>query len=191
MLPATCVSPSDNKPILGGLKSIVGVFTGHSDNASRSGQQLATDQHRPQQGSHRPPAAISTALATAGHRSPATDHHSTQLATGRSWPPAATTGHHRPTSWPPQAANRPKTQQNQAKISVFLRENQSSLMTLYPSIEKSIIELFHYCICTVILYKKTVILVKNGIFLMCGKRTPPTQKYLTLIFSWPSWPVCQ
>lgn len=181
---ATHVSPSDNKPILGGLKSILGVFTGHSDNASRSGQQLATHQHRP-------PAATSTALATAGHRSPATDHHSTQLATGRSWPQSTTTGHHRPISWPQLAADMPKTQQNQAKISAFLREKPLSLMTLYPSIEKSIIELFHYCICTVILYKTTVILVKNGIFLVCGKRTPPPQKFSTLIFSWPKWPVCQ
>jgi hypothetical protein len=165
---ATHVSPSDNKPVLGGLKSILGVFTGHSYNASRSSQQLATHQHRP-------PAATSTALATAGHRSPATDHHSTQLATGCSWPPA-TTGHHRPISWPPQAADMPKNQQNQAKMTVFLREKQRLLMTLYPPIEKSIIQLFHYCICTVILYKTTVILVKNGIFLVCGKRTPPSPK---------------
>jgi hypothetical protein len=174
MLPATCVSPSDNIPVLGGLKSILGMFTGRSDNASRSGQQIRADHSCQQLATHqhRPPAATSTALATAGHRSPATDHHSTQLATGRSWPQSATTGHHRPISWPPQAANRPKTQQNQAKISVFLRENRLSLMTLYPPIEKSIIELFHYCIYTVILYKNTVILVKNGIFLVCERRPP-------------------
>lgn len=173
MLPATCVSPSDNKSILGGLKSILGVFIGHSDNASRSGQQirinhscqqLATCQHRSQLTDYRPPAA-------AGHRSPATGR-STQLATGSSWPPAATSSHHRPISWPPQAANRPKTQQNQAKISAFLRENQPLLMTLCLPIEKSIIKLFYYCICTVILYKTPVILVKNAIFLVCEKRPP-------------------
>ena len=171
MLPATCVSPSDNKPVLGGLKSILGMFTVHSDNASRSGQQitqqLATHQHRP-------PAATSTALATAGHRSPATDHHSTQLATGCSWPQAAT-GHHRPISWPKQAANRPKTQQNQGKITGFLREKQRLLMTLYPPIEKSIIQLFHYCIYTVILYKTPVILKKIAFF-SCGREDPPSPK---------------
>lgn len=93
MLPATCVSPSDNKRLLGGLKSILGVFTGHSDNASRSGQQiradhscqqLATCQHRSQLTGHRPP-------ATAGHRSPATDHHSTADHSRAALPPAPAT----------------------------------------------------------------------------------------------------
>jgi peptidoglycan/xylan/chitin deacetylase (PgdA/CDA1 family) len=150
---ATHVSPSDNKSILGGLKSILGAFYVPSDNASRSQQQIRQQLaagHTPQ-------------LTAAGHLSLATDQHSTQLATGHSWPQAAT-GHHRPISWPPQAVNRPKTQQNQGKITGFLREKQRLLMTLYPPIEKSIIQLFHYCIYPVILYKTTVILVKMAFF---------------------------
>ena len=39
-----------------------------------------------------------------------------------------------------------------------------------------------YCTCTVILYETTVILVKNGIFLVCGKRTPPSPKIFDLYF---------
>jgi hypothetical protein len=158
---ATCVSPSDNKSILGGLKSILGVFYKSSDNASKP-QQLS-----------------------AGHRSTATDHHSTQLATGCSWPQSAT-DHHKPISWPPQAENRPKTQQNQGKISDLLREKQRLLMTLCPPIEKSIILLFHYCmhpvilfhycIYPVILYKTTVILEKMVFFLCVREDPPPTQK---------------
>jgi hypothetical protein len=41
---------------------------------------------------------------------------------------------------------------------------------------------FSYCICTVILYKTTVILVKNGIFLACERLTPPPQNFCTPIF---------
>ena len=164
MLPATHVSPSDNKSILGGLKSILGAFYKPSDNASRSQQQI-TQQLT---------AGHMQEPATADHRSPATDHHSTQLATGCSWSPAIT-GHHRPISWPPQAADMPKTQQNQAKMTVFLREKQRLLMTLYPPIEKSIIQLFHYCIYTVILYKTTVILKKMAFF-SCGREDPPPHR---------------
>ena len=174
MLPATHVSPSDNKPILGGLKLILGAFYKPSDNASRSQQQIRqqlTAGHTPQ-------------LITAGHRSPATDQHSTQLATGHSWPQAAT-GHHRPISWPPQAANRPKTQQNQGKITGFLREKNRLLMTLCPPIEKSIIELFYYCIYPVILYKTTVILVKMAFFL-CAREDPPSPFFLAPCFFWSS-----
>lgn len=154
---ATCVSSSDNKSILGGLKSILGVFYKPSDNVSKP-QQLS-----------------------AGHRSTATDHHSTHLATGCSWPKLTTTGHHRPISWPPQAANRPKTQQNQGKISGFLREKQQLLMTLCPPIEKSIIQLFYYCIYPVILYKTTVILEKMGFF-SCVREDPPSPKNLDPYF---------
>ena len=147
---ATLLSPSDNKPILGGLKSILGVFYKPSDNASKP-QQLS-----------------------AGHRSTATDHHNTQLAIACSWPQSAT-DHYKPISWPTQAENRPKTQQNQGKISDLLREKQSLLMTLCPPIEKSIIQLFYYCIYPVILYKTTVILKKMGFFL-CVRKDPPPQK---------------
>ena len=153
---ATCVSTSDNKSIQGGLKSILGVFYKPSDNVSKP-QQLS-----------------------AGHRSTATDHHSTQLAIACSWPQSAT-GHHRPISWPPQAADTPKTQQNQGKISDFLREKQRLLMTLYPPIEKSIIQLFYYCICTVILYKTPVILVKMAFF-SCVREDPPLPKKFRPLF---------
>ena len=149
---ATYVSPSDNKSILGGLKSILGVFYKPCDNASKP-QQLS-----------------------AGHRSTATDHHSTQLATGCSWPQSAT-GHYKPISWPTQTADRPKTQQNQGKISDLLREKKSLLMTLCPPIEKSIIQLFYYCIYPVILYKTTVILEKMAFF-SCGRKDPPFPKIL-------------
>lgn len=161
---ATLPLPCNNQSILGGLKSILGALYKPSDNASRS-QQLIRQQ----------------TPATAGHPSPATDHHSTQLATGCSWPQAAT-GHHRPISWPPQAADMPKTQQNQARIGVFLRKNRSLLMTLCLPIEKSIIQLFHYCTCTVILYKTTVILEKMA-FLSCARRIPPSPKKMTPVFN--------
>lgn len=153
---ATLPLPCDNKSILGGLKSILGALYKPSDNASRS-QQLIRQQ----------------TPATAGHPSPATDHHSTQLATGCSWPQAAT-GHHRPISWPPQAADMPKTQQNQARIGVFLRENRSLLMTLCLPIEKSIIQLFHYCTYPVQLFRYTVLVVFWCFF--HAKRTFPLPK---------------
>ena len=154
---ATLLSPSDNKPILGGLKSILGVFYKPSDNASKP-QQLS-----------------------AGHRSTATDHHNTQLAIACSWPQSAT-DHYKPISWPTQAENRPKTQQNQGKISDLLREKQSLLMTLCPLIEKSIIQLFYYCIYPVILYKTTVILEKMGFFLYVRKDPPLPKKFRPLFF---------
>jgi len=153
---ATCVSPSDNKSILGGLKSILGVFYKPSDNASKP-QQLS-----------------------AGHRSTATDHHNTQLAIACSWPQSAT-DHHRPISWPTQTADRPKTQQNLGKISDLLRGKQRLLMTLYPPIEKSIIQLFYYCIYPVILYKTTVILEKMGFFL-CVRKDPPLPIFFGPLF---------
>lgn len=146
---ATLVSPSDNKPVLGWFKSILGTCTAPSDNASRSGQQIRAD------------------LATSSHRSP-------QAAPATSWPPI--TGHHstQATSWPPQQLQSLKTQQNQSKISGFLREKQRLLTTLCPPIEKSIIELFRYCIYPVILYKTTVILEKNGSYMYV--RPPPYPK---------------
>jgi hypothetical protein len=164
---ATLPLPCDNKSILGGLKSILGALYKPSDNAGRS-QQLIRQQ----------------TSATAGHPSPAIDHHSTQLATGCHRPPQAdqlattgrSAGHHRPISWPPQAADIPKTQQNQAKIGVFLRENRSLLLTLCLPIEKSIIQLFYYCIYPVKLFRYTVLVV-----FWCfshARRTPPSPKIL-------------
>jgi hypothetical protein len=139
MLPATLLSPSDNKPILGWFKSILSTCTAASDNASRSGQQIRAAQA---------------------------------------------------TSWPPQQLHRPENQRNQGKISGFLRENRSLLMTSCPPIEKSIILLchycmhpvilFHYCIYPVILYKTTVILKKNGSY--THVRPPPTQKFRPSFF---------
>ena len=64
------------------------------------------------------------------------------------------------------------------------------LLTICPSIEKSIIILFnycmhpvilfHYCIYPVILYKTTVILEKNGSY--THVRPPPTQKFRPSFF---------
>ena len=114
---ATLPLPSDNKPVLGCFKWLCGCLLIPSDNSTRSGQQIRAD------------------LATSSHRSP-------QAAPATSWPPI--TGHYRPhaTGWPPQQLHSLKTQQNQGKIDGFLRENQSLLMTLYPTTEKIIIQLF-------------------------------------------------
>jgi hypothetical protein len=154
---ATLPLPSDNKPVLGCFKSLCGCLLKPSDNARRSGQQIRADQ------------------ATSSHRSP-------QAAPAApSWPPI--TGHHstQATSWPPQHLQSLKTQQNQGKIDDFLRENQPLLMTLCPSLKKSIIQLFHYCIYPVILYKTTVILEKNGSY--THVQPPPTQKFRPPFFN--------
>ena len=62
----TSVLPCDNKRLLGGLKSILGVFLVDSDSASRSGQLIRADhscqhsatscQHSATSCHHRPPA---------------------------------------------------------------------------------------------------------------------------------------
>jgi hypothetical protein len=102
----------------------------------------------------------------------------------------ATSNHRSPqaapaTSWPPQQLHSLKTQQNQGKISGFLREKQRLLMTLCPPIEKSIIQLFHYCIYPVILYKTTVILKKMAFF-SCVREDPPLpEKFRPLFFLEP------
>lgn len=154
---ATLLSPSDNKPLESALKSILGTCIAPSDNASRSGQQIRAD------------------LATSSHRSP-------QAALATSWPPI--TGHHttQATSWPPQQLHSLKTQQNQGKIDGFLRENQPLLMTICPSFEKSIIQLFHYCIYPVILDETTVILEKMGFFHAYICATPPYPFFSDPIF---------
>ena len=92
MLPATLLSPSDNKPLQRALESILGAFTTPSDNATMPG--------------HSTRAAQQASSSTAGHRL----HQLTRA--------------HQVTRWqlrPPQATDSPKTQQNQAKISHFLR----------------------------------------------------------------------
>ena len=152
---ATLPLPSDNKPVLGCFKWLCGCLLIPSDNSTRSGQQIRAD------------------LATSSHRSP-------QAAPATSWPPI--TGHYRPhaTGWPPQQLHSLKTQQNQGKIDGFLRENQSLLMTLYPSTEKSIIQLFRYCIYPVILDKTTVILKKMGFFMHTHVRPPLLKKFRPL-----------
>ena len=71
MLPATLVLPCDNKRLLGGLKSILGLFPVASDNAT------STAQH------HRPPQTTST-QATAGHWA----HTRAALGTAGQPPPA-------------------------------------------------------------------------------------------------------
>jgi len=61
MLPATLVLPCDNKRLESALKSILGLFTGSSDNATSTAQRHSATSchHRPP--AHRPP------QATAGH----------------------------------------------------------------------------------------------------------------------------
>jgi hypothetical protein len=155
---ATLLSPSDNKPILGWFKSILGTCTAASDNASRSGQQTRAAQ------------ATSSQQLTTDHQQPTPGHRL-----------------HYATSWPSRQLHRPENQQNQGKISGFPRENRSLLMTICPSIEKSIILLFRYCmhpvillsycIYPVILYKTTVILGKKMGFSIC-MCDPPLPKNL-------------
>lgn len=71
---ATLVYPSDNKRLLGGLKSILGLFLVYSDSASRSGQSIRADhscQHSATScqhsttGHHRAQLTTSTAQGTA------------------------------------------------------------------------------------------------------------------------------
>lgn len=66
---ATLVYPCDNKRLLGGLESILGLFIVDSDSASRSGLITAASTVPPaQQSATAPPQTTSTApQATAGH----------------------------------------------------------------------------------------------------------------------------
>lgn len=71
MLTLTSVLPCDNKRLLGGLKSILGLFPVASDNATSTAQR------------HRPPQTTST-QATAGHWA----HTGAALGTAGQLPPA-------------------------------------------------------------------------------------------------------
>lgn len=97
MLPATLLSPSDNKPLQRALESILGAFTTPSDNATMPGHSTRAQQHS------------SSHTTTAAHRL----HQLTRA-------------HHRP----PQATESLETQQNQAKIGHFLRENGFTYIAL-------------------------------------------------------------
>ena len=153
MLPATLLLPHDNKPLKWALKSILAAFTTPSDNATM-----------PQHSSR---ATQQASSSTAGHRL----HQLTRA--------------HQATRWqlrPPQATSTQKTQQNQARIGHIPRENQPLLMTLCPSIEKSIIPLsrynvllFRYCIYPVILnrYMRSV---DFGCFPIRMRPPPPPKK---------------
>ena len=74
-----------------------------------------------------------------------------------------------------------------AKINAVLREKNTLLMTLYPSIEKSIIQLFRYCTYPV-LYEKPVQNDKNGYFSRIYRgRSPPANFFRPLFFPQPFW----
>jgi hypothetical protein len=67
-----------------------------------------------------------------------------------------------------------------AKINAVPREKNTLLMTLYPSIEKSIIQLFRYCTYPV-LYEKPVQNDKNGYFSRVYRgRSPPANFFRPL-----------
>jgi len=106
---ATHVSPSDIKPVLEVLKSILGTCP-----AKQTGQQITAGQ---------------LTASTTGHQQAAACQHWAEL--GRS---------------ADQAKNPAKSGQKQARS----KGKNALLMTLCIFSEKSIIQLFHYCICTVI-----------------------------------------
>jgi hypothetical protein len=103
---ATLVYPSDNKRLLGGLKSILGLFLVASDSANRSGQSIRADHSC----HHRPPAQRSApaghwahtgaALGTAGQLPPAkrVDIYSTGLSIEKSTTVQTTSTVHNPRS---------------------------------------------------------------------------------------------
>jgi hypothetical protein len=123
MLQATHVSPSDNKPVLGCFKSFLGAYTAPSDNTSRSQQQI---RQQLAAGHMQEP-------ATAGHRSPATDQHTSTaghqqtpghtLAGCAHWQATRPSAHHHVTPGH-QVAAQATTGQRQPANPAKSRENQ-------------------------------------------------------------------
>ena len=109
---ATLVYPSDNKRLLGGLESILGVFLVDSDSANRSGQSIRADhscqhsatscQHRPQHSTtdhHRAHLTTSTAQGTApAQTTMMQDIYSTGLSIEKSTTVQTTSTVHNPRS---------------------------------------------------------------------------------------------
>ena len=105
---ATLVYPCDNKRLLGGLKSILGLFLVYSDSASRSGQLIRADhscQHSATScqhsttGHHRAQLTTSTAQGTAPAQTTMPIYiYSTCLSTEKSTTVQKTTTVHNPRS---------------------------------------------------------------------------------------------
>ena len=176
---ATHVSPSDIKPVLGLFKSILGTcpadqagqYTGQQSSTCNSsghtGQQATSSQHTSSQAtSQQPPHAGQLTACTTGHQQAAACQHWAEL--GRS---------------ADQAKKPAKSGQNQARS----KGKNTALLTLFIFPEKSIIQLFHYCMYTVLymysttfsllyMYSNTKSLHKNDDFLAHIEVDPPCQK---------------
>ena len=183
---ATHISPSDIKPVLGVLKSILGTcpaeqagqLTGQQSSSGHSsghtGQQATSWDHqqplaatsRTQASSQQPPQAGQLTACTTGHQQAAACQHWAEL--GRS---------------ADQAKKPAKSGQNQARS----KGKNTALLTLFIFPEKSIIQLFYYCIHTVLymysttfsllyMYSNTKSLHKNDDFLAHIEVDPPCQK---------------
>jgi len=185
---ATHISPSDIKPVLGVLKSILGTCpakqagqhtskqgsTCHS--SGHTGQQATSSQHTTTQATswdhQQPPQAGQLTACTTGHQQAAACQHWAEL--GRS---------------ADQAKNPAKTSQKQARS----KRKKPLLMTLCIFPEKSIIQLFHYCMRTVLymysttfsllyIYSNTKSLHKNDDFSRTYRGRPPLPKNLDPFF---------
>jgi hypothetical protein len=181
MLPATLVSPSDIKPVLGVSKSILGTFraqqagqlaAGQQSSSGHTGQQATSWDHQ------QPPQAGQLTACTTGHQQATACQHWAEL--GRS---------------ADQAKNPAKAGQKQARS----KGKNALLMTLYIFSEKSIIQLFHYCMYTALynhsttfsllyMYSNTKSLHKNDDFLAYIEVNPPPAKnFRPLFFPQPFW----
>lgn len=151
MLPATLVSPSDIKPVLGVFKSILGTCP-----AQQAGQQITAGQHRHtgqqaiSRADQQPPQAGQLTACTTGHQQATACRHWAELGKAAD-----------------QAKNLAKSGQNRP----CSKGKKPALMTLCPSIE---LELFYYCTYPV-LYANPVQFDKNGFF-FARKRRPPLPK---------------
>jgi hypothetical protein len=178
MLPATLVSPSDIKPVLGVFKSILGTcpakHTGQQGStcysSGHTGQQATSWDHQ------QPPQAGQLTACTTGHQQATACQHWAEL--GRS---------------ADQAKNPAKAGQKQARS----KGKNALLMTLCIFSKKSIITLFCYCIYTALynhsttflllyMYSNTKLLHQIDDFLVFFshvRESPPLPKNLDLVFS--------
>ena len=176
MLPATLVSPSDIKPVLGVFKSILGTCTAQQA-GQLTGQQASTcysSGHTGQQATswdhQQPPQAGQLTACTTGHQQATACQHWAEL--GRS---------------ADQAKNPAKAGQKQARS----KGKNTLHMTLYIFPEKSIITLFRYCMYTALynhsttfsllyMYSNTKSLHEIDDFLVFFshvRESPPCQKF--------------
>ena len=168
MLPATLVSPSDIKPVLGVFKSILGTCTAQH-----------TGQHTGQQGS------TCYSSGHTGQQATSWDHQQPpqagQLTACQHWAELGRSAD--------QAKNPAKAGQKQARS----KGKNTLHMTLYIFLEKSIIRLFRYCMYTALynhsttfsllyMYSNTKSLHKNDDFLAHIEVDPPLPKILDPFF---------